>query len=79
MAGVEETEEADPNVPGVMWKVKAWWEDRGVLCTQRVAASQNGGRPIICRRTTSEDGRRLVVTQEWAPGKVFTQSLEKRA
>lgn len=73
----EHSEVIDANVPGVVWKVRQWWESGGVLCSEKASASQNGGRPITCRRQTSQGGMRLVVTQEWAPGKVFTQTLQR--
>ena len=66
----------DVNVPGVVWDMRTWWEDGGVLCSEKVAPSQNGGRPLLCRRVVTADNL-LTVTQEWAPGKVFTQVLTR--
>lgn len=59
-----------------MWHWKTWWEDGGVLCSEKTSPKQNGGRPIVVRRQITPEGG-LVVAQEWAPGKVFTQKLVK--
>ena len=45
--------------------------------TERTSASQNGGRAITTRRAVVDEGAHLEVTQEWAPGKVFKQTLKK--
>ena len=79
----------DPNMK-VTWTQRNWWarvrNDSGsgmgsgyydTLCSKRQAPSQNGGRPIVVRRWVAADGL-LYVRQEWAPGKVFTQVLQRR-
>ena len=70
--------EEDENVKGVMWSTRVWWEAGGVLCSERRSSQQNKGRPITVRRWVERAGE-LVVTQEWAPGKVFTQRLVRAA
>ena len=49
-------------------------EDATVLCSVKTSPKQNGGRPITARRYVTPEGA-LIVTQEWAAGKVFTQKL----
>ena len=66
--------EEDQNVKGVVWSVRVWWEAGGVLCSEKVSSQQNKGRPITVRRWIDQTGE-LIVTQKWAPGKVFTQRL----
>lgn len=61
-------------VKGVTWHYKTWWEDGTVLISQKISPKQNGGRPITARRYVTAEGD-LIVTQEWADGKVFTQRL----
>jgi hypothetical protein len=85
------SEEQDENLEGVVWTTRVWWEDGCVLCSERRSADQNGGEPITVRRWIEPSeatagggggggGREddcLVVTQQWAPGKVFTQRLSR--
>ena len=76
-------EEEDANVKGAMWSTRVWWEEGGVLCSEKRSNQQNKGRPIKVRRWVTQapaaPGAKpepvLMVTQEWAPGKVFTQRL----
>lgn len=68
-------EVTDAHMNDVTWTTRAWWEEDGVLCTEKTSPAKNGGRPIRARREVSIDGKHLTVTQEWAPGKVFTQQL----
>lgn len=88
-------DEPDENVEGVLWTTRTWWEDGHVLCSERRSEQQNKGRAIIVRRwvepvaVPSDNGKAhegegeeadvLVVTQEWAPGKIFTQRLSRVA
>lgn len=68
-----EFDEEDDNVKGVTWHMKVYWDPKapGVLCTEKISPKQNGGRPITIRRWVDATG--LNVSQEWAPGKVFSQ------
>ena len=61
---------------GVEWSVRQWWEkDGNVLCSERRAPTQNRGRAIKVRRYIDPADGALVVTQEWLPGRVYTQRL----
>ena len=72
-----EFDEEDDNVKGVTWHMKVYWDPKapGVLCTEKISPKQNGGRPITIRRWVDATG--LNVSQEWAPGKVFTQRCDR--
>lgn len=91
--GAASSEEEDENLEGVVWTMRVWWEDGSVLCSERRSAAQNGGNPITVRRWiepsqaiagdggggSGKEDDCLVVAQQWAPGKVFTQRLSRAA
>ena len=74
-ADEEQCEVSDPNLAGQTWQLRNYWSE-GCCITEKSCAAQNCGKPILVKRSVTPDGL-LVVTQEWEPGKVFTQTLRK--
>ena len=67
----------DANEQGIEWTWKNSWEADGTLCSERTCPSKNSGNPIVVRYVVDDASGELVVTQQWAPNRIFTQRLVK--